>query len=139
MRLRFTLPNGEFTGELYANPVADDLAAHLPLEVTFSDYKGVEKVADLPHPLRVEGVRPVPNRHPARSATTHPRRPSCCITVTWGGGPESLGSDASTFLSMPCGNFPTARLSVSTATTRNPETALIPITDPLPSRHGAAP
>ena len=58
MRLRFTLPNGEFTGELYANPVADDLAAHLPLEVTFSDYKGVEKVADLPHPLRVEGVPP---------------------------------------------------------------------------------
>ena len=58
MRLRFTLPDGEFTGELYANPVADDPAAELPLEVAFSDYNGVEKAADLPRPLRVEGVPP---------------------------------------------------------------------------------
>jgi hypothetical protein len=58
MRLRFTLPDGEFAGELYANPVADDLAAQLPLDVIFSDFNGVEKVADLPLPLRVEGVPP---------------------------------------------------------------------------------
>jgi hypothetical protein len=58
MRLRFTFPGGEFTGQLYANPVADDLAAQLPLDVSFSDYNGVEKVADLPRPLRVEGVPP---------------------------------------------------------------------------------
>ena len=56
MRLRFNFPNGEFGGELYSNPVAEDLAGQLPLKIAFSDYNGVEKVANLPRPLRVEGV-----------------------------------------------------------------------------------
>jgi hypothetical protein len=56
MRLRFTLPDAQFGGELYPNPVASDLATQLPLHLTFSDYNDVEKVASLPRALRVEGV-----------------------------------------------------------------------------------
>jgi hypothetical protein len=56
MRLRLTSPDGGFDGELYANPVAADLAAQLPLQLTFSDYNGLEKIASLPGVLRVDGV-----------------------------------------------------------------------------------
>jgi hypothetical protein len=45
-----------FAAEFSANPVATELAARLPLEATFTDFNGVEKVATLDRPLRVRGV-----------------------------------------------------------------------------------
>jgi hypothetical protein len=37
-------------------PAARDFAALLPLELTLSDFHGIEKVADLPRPLDAEGA-----------------------------------------------------------------------------------
>ncbi len=56
MRIRFALQGGGFDGELYANPVATDFASRLPVELTFSDFNRVEKVARLDRPLLLEGV-----------------------------------------------------------------------------------
>lgn len=44
------------TGHLFDNAAARDLAAQLPLTVTFSDLNGVEKSAPLPRKLSVEGM-----------------------------------------------------------------------------------
>jgi hypothetical protein len=74
MRLRFTLPDGGFDGELYANPVAADFAAQLPLQLTFCDYNRVEKVADLPGALRVEGVPPSADPAPGEIAYYAPAK-----------------------------------------------------------------
>lgn len=57
MRVHVTLSTGiDFDAYLYANPVATDLAATLPLDVSFTDFNSVEKVAPLDAPLRVKGV-----------------------------------------------------------------------------------
>ncbi|MEV8176370.1 cyclophilin-like fold protein [Microbacterium sp. NPDC079176] len=57
MNVHVTLSAGiDFDAELFANPVADDLAARLPLEAVFSDFNDVEKVASLGPPLRMRGV-----------------------------------------------------------------------------------
>jgi hypothetical protein len=54
--LRLTLNGEELAGELYDNPVAEDLAARLPVRITLADFNGVEKVGRLDRPLRVSGV-----------------------------------------------------------------------------------
>jgi hypothetical protein len=55
-RLRFTVDGDSFGGELYSNPVAEDLAARLPLTLAFTDLNRVEKVAHLGRMLQVSGV-----------------------------------------------------------------------------------
>lgn len=44
------------TAELGDNPTARDLDELLPLTLTFRDFNGVEKLANLPRPLTTEGV-----------------------------------------------------------------------------------
>ena len=44
------------TGHLFDNAAARDLAAQLPLTVTFRDLNGVEKTAPLPRKLIVDGM-----------------------------------------------------------------------------------
>jgi hypothetical protein len=56
MKLELAIDGETFEGELYPNPVADDLAARLPLTLEFADYNGVEKVVRLDRPLSVSGV-----------------------------------------------------------------------------------
>ncbi|KJL27510.1 cyclophilin-like fold protein [Microbacterium oxydans] len=57
MRVHVALSVGiEFDADLYANPVAADLATRLPMDAVFTDFKGVEKVATLERALRLRGV-----------------------------------------------------------------------------------
>lgn len=56
MRILLATADRGFEGELYSNPVALDLEGQLPLELAFSDFNGVEKVARLPKALRFSGV-----------------------------------------------------------------------------------
>jgi len=48
--------NAEITGRLDDTPTAQDLAAQLPLTLTFRDHNGVEKTAPLPSELSLEGA-----------------------------------------------------------------------------------
>ena len=45
-----------YPATLADNPAARDLAAQLPLTLTFRDYNRVEKIATLPRPLTTQGV-----------------------------------------------------------------------------------
>jgi hypothetical protein len=44
------------TGRLWNNPTARDLIAQLPLMLTFRDFNRVEKIAQLPRKLSMDGV-----------------------------------------------------------------------------------
>lgn len=44
------------TGTLFENTAARSLIDQLPLELSFTDYGGQEKIADLPAPLALEGT-----------------------------------------------------------------------------------
>ncbi|MGQ1795866.1 cyclophilin-like fold protein [Kocuria oceani] len=44
------------TGTLFDTTAARSLTDQLPLELTFTDYVGQEKIADLPAPLSLEGM-----------------------------------------------------------------------------------
>ena len=44
------------TGRLWDNATARDLIAQLPLTLTFRDFNGVEKIAQLPGKLSMDGV-----------------------------------------------------------------------------------
>ena len=54
--VRITVANRTITAQLADNPTAQDLADQLPLILTFRDFNRVEKVAELPRPLTMEGV-----------------------------------------------------------------------------------
>jgi len=54
--VRISLESQTFTAQLADNPTARDLVDQLPLTLTFRDFNGVEKVADLPRPLTTAGV-----------------------------------------------------------------------------------
>jgi hypothetical protein len=54
--IRITFGDTEFTARLYDNATARDLAAQLPLTLTFSDLNNVEKTAPLPRELSLEGA-----------------------------------------------------------------------------------
>jgi hypothetical protein len=45
-----------FASRLLDNPTARDLAAQLPLTLTFRDHNNVEKTAPLPRPLNIDGA-----------------------------------------------------------------------------------
>lgn len=75
MNLRVTLSTGlEFDADLYANPVAADLATRLPVEAVFTDFNGVEKVAGLENPLRLRGVPPKDSPQPGEIGYYAPTR-----------------------------------------------------------------
>jgi hypothetical protein len=48
----------EIAGELDASAASASLVALLPLTLSFRDYGGQEKIADLPAPLDLEGAAP---------------------------------------------------------------------------------
>src|SRR3954452_4222803 len=49
-------PAKPFTAQLADNATAQDLGGQLPLSLTFRDFNRVEKVAELPRPLTMDGV-----------------------------------------------------------------------------------
>jgi hypothetical protein len=54
--IRITFGDTELTAQLHDNATARDLAAQLPLTLSFSDLNDVEKVASLPRELSLEGA-----------------------------------------------------------------------------------
>jgi hypothetical protein len=54
--IRITFGDTVLTARLYDNATARDLAAQLPLTLTFSDLNNVEKIAPLPRELSLEGA-----------------------------------------------------------------------------------
>jgi hypothetical protein len=54
--IRITVGDTELTARLHDNATARDLAAQLPLTLTFRDHNGVEKTAPLPRELSLEGA-----------------------------------------------------------------------------------
>ena len=51
-----TLGDRTFTAQLADNPTARDLEGQLPLTLRFRDFNRVEKIAELPRPLAMDGV-----------------------------------------------------------------------------------
>ena len=54
--IRITFDDTELTTRLHDNATARDLAAQLPLTLTFRDHNNVEKTASLPRELSLEGA-----------------------------------------------------------------------------------
>jgi len=54
--VRITVAGQTITAQLAANATAQDLGGQLPLSLTFRDFNRVEKVAELPRPLTMDGV-----------------------------------------------------------------------------------
>ncbi len=55
-RITITIGANSYPATLADNPTARDLAAQLPLTLTFTDLNRVEKIAPLPRPLTTTGV-----------------------------------------------------------------------------------
>jgi hypothetical protein len=54
--IRISVSDQTFTAQLADNPTARDLVDQLPLTLQFRDFNRVEKIAELPRPLTMEGV-----------------------------------------------------------------------------------
>jgi hypothetical protein len=54
--IRITFGDAELTARLHDNATARDLAAQLPLTLTFRDHNSVEKTAPLPRELSLDGA-----------------------------------------------------------------------------------
>ena len=54
--IRVIVGDTVLTGRLWDNATAHDLIAQLPLTLRFRDFNGVEKLAQLPRKLSMEGV-----------------------------------------------------------------------------------
>lgn len=54
--IRVIMGDTVLTGRLWVNATARDLIAQLPLTLTFRDFNGVEKIAQLPRKLSMDGV-----------------------------------------------------------------------------------
>ncbi len=54
--IRINVDNRPINAQLADNPTAQDLAGQLPLTLTFRDFNRLEKIADLPKPLTMQGV-----------------------------------------------------------------------------------
>ncbi|MCV7255372.1 hypothetical protein H7J86_24725 [Mycobacterium hackensackense] len=57
-RIEIVVAGQRVSAHLADNPTARDLAAQLPLELTFRDLNNVEKIAPLPRALTTDGVPP---------------------------------------------------------------------------------
>src|SRR4051812_28820413 len=55
-KILINLGDRTFTAQLADNPTARDLVDQLPLTLPFHDFNRVEKIAELPRPLTLEGV-----------------------------------------------------------------------------------
>lgn len=58
MKIRILIDGEPLAATLDDNAAARDFAALLPLELTLSDYHGIEKVSDLPKRLSTTGTPP---------------------------------------------------------------------------------
>lgn len=56
MNIRLIVDGAVLRATLEDNAASRDFAALLPLELTLSDYHGIEKIADLPSRLSTDGV-----------------------------------------------------------------------------------
>jgi hypothetical protein len=56
--IRITVNDQTFTAQLADNPTARELVDQLPLTLRFRDFNHVEKIAELPQPLTIDGVPP---------------------------------------------------------------------------------
>jgi hypothetical protein len=54
--IRITVADQSITAQLADNPTGQDLASQLPLTLSIRDFNRVEKIADLPRPLTMDGV-----------------------------------------------------------------------------------
>ena len=54
--IRITVDDRTFTAQLADNATARDLVDQLPLTLRFRDFNRVEKIAELPRPLTMDGV-----------------------------------------------------------------------------------
>ena len=54
--IRVIIGDAVLTGRLWNNATARDLIAQLPLTLAFRDFNGVEKIAQLPRKLSMDGV-----------------------------------------------------------------------------------
>jgi hypothetical protein len=54
--IRITVNDQTFPAQLADNPTGRDLIEQLPLTLRFRDFNRVEKIANLPRPLSMEGV-----------------------------------------------------------------------------------
>ena len=54
--IRVIIEDTVLPGRLWNNPTARDLIAQLPLTLTFRDFNRVEKIAQLPRKLSMDGV-----------------------------------------------------------------------------------
>jgi hypothetical protein len=54
--VRITVADQTINAKLADNPTARDLTDQLPLTLTFRDFNRVEKIAELPRPLTMDGV-----------------------------------------------------------------------------------
>jgi hypothetical protein len=54
--IRVIIGDTVLTGRLWGNATARDLIAQLPLTLTFRDFNSVEKIAQLPRKLSMDGV-----------------------------------------------------------------------------------
>lgn len=70
--IRVIVGEKTLTATLDTTPVAQDFAALLPLDLTLSDYHGIEKVADLPRKLDTAAYRTAMSPRPVTSRFTRP-------------------------------------------------------------------
>ncbi len=84
-----TIGHTALPGQLWDNPAGRDLAARLPLILTFGDDNAVEKTARLDAVLTMDGMPAGDDPNPVRSAGTHPPRSWSCTTATWATGTGS--------------------------------------------------
>ena len=96
MDIEMTIDGTRVEGELYDNPVADELAAMLPLELTFTDFNQMEKLASLGRALTLRGVPEADAPSPGEIGYYAPGRNLVLYYKARVAGPASCGWGAST-------------------------------------------
>jgi hypothetical protein len=94
--IRITFGDTELTARLHDNSTARDLAAQLPLTLTFRDLNNVEKTAPLPRGLSLEGAPEGDDPLVGDIGYWAPDGDLASTTATSGSGTASCGSASST-------------------------------------------
>jgi hypothetical protein len=94
--IKITIADTVITARLADNATARDLAAQLPLTLTFKDFNQVEKIADLPRPLSMHGVPAGADPDIRDIGYYAPSRNLVSTTATSATGTASSASDDST-------------------------------------------